>query len=226
MKKWEVKPDMYYKQSEVELIFNAVDSQYFRELNKPRCGKAKTWKTYRMLTYFSFLTGLRAIEMTRVKVKDIDLRTNQLLVHSAKKQRESNDVIWIEDRLIPVLKDYIKDRSPDSYLFGDTKQLTTSCLQKSFKQILELVKSSVNTVRSLHATRHSYASYYYRKTLDLRATQLQLRHESPNMTAKYAVPMPEDMERYSQMETYKNIPTSVKTKENNVVMPDFKRAIA
>ena len=45
---------------------------------------------------------------------------------------------------------------------------------------------------SIHSLRHSWGTYLYQKTKDLRLVQKELRHRSPQTTAVYADVTPEE----------------------------------
>lgn len=213
-------------QEDILILLNAVDAEYLRELNKPRGGKSKTWAFRRLLLHTAFNTGLRGIELTRIKVKDIDLGNGQLLVHSAKKRHAKNDIIWLEDGLIPILTMSIKGKCKDNYLFGDDKQLSTSCLQRAFKECLKLCKNNALTTKTLHSTRHSYGTYYYNKTKDARAVQLQMRLDSIAMVSVYCQPTPEKMRQYASETIYQETPSNTNNQANNVVKHNFGIATA
>jgi len=93
----------------------------------------------------------------------------------------------IHDGLKENLNRYISewDLKPSDYLFNiKGRQYSKMALQKAFKKCCEL--SGLSSRFSIHSTRHSYASYVYGKTHDLRMLQGLLGHSNIQTTRVYA----------------------------------------
>jgi site-specific recombinase XerD len=64
------------------------------------------------------------------------------------------------------------------------KAYSTRTLQYAFK--VSLKEARLPKYYSIHASRHSYGTYLYQKTKDLRLVQKQLGHSSITTTTVYA----------------------------------------
>ncbi len=89
------------------------------------------------------------------------------------------------------------DESTDSsaYLLMSShgKPYSTRTLQYAFK--VSLKEAGLPQYYSIHACRHSYGTYLYQKTKNLRLVQKQLGHSSITTTTVYAdVPLEETLE--------------------------------
>jgi len=84
---------------------------------------------------------------------------------------------------------------PEDFLFVSERgeKFTTRGLQFLFKRAAE--RAGLPSHFSIHACRHSYGTYLYQKTKDLRLVQDQLGHSSPVVTQVYSHITPEERVR-------------------------------
>jgi integrase/recombinase XerD len=146
-----------------------------------------------------FTTGARVAEICNVKIKDLDLQKKEpkILIHGKGGKKRW---VYISQSLRKHLLEYHvwKKKSvdepvePDDYLFQSERggQFATRSLQSMFEIA---VKGAGLPKYSIHACRHSFGTYLYQKTKDLRMVQKQLGHVSIATTQVYADVTPEEM---------------------------------
>lgn len=149
-------------------------------------------------------SGLRLCEVAHIK-RD-DLQHGQLRVIRRKKRQLYPSSIDIKPALWKLLNEWAEMH--DGYLWpGNAKPCVIQRSKKGVPQPPESVCAgghlSLRTVqnrwaltiaeaglklpgRGIHSTRHHFATELYRKTRDLRATQVALAHSSSTITEKYA----------------------------------------
>ena len=83
------------------------------------------------------------------------------------------------------------DMYEDAYLFPSRngKPYTLNGIQKRFKAVAK--EAGLRSYYSIHACRHSYGTYLYEKTRDLRLVQKMLGHVNITTTQIYADVTPE-----------------------------------
>lgn len=158
-----------------------------RELNeildrwKPQTLKELRDKAIVELLYSS---GLRASEIGRLKVGDIDFERAEVKVYG-KGGREA--LVPVGSRAIEVLKQYIERAGlgKEDYLFTNRKGQPISrsivwyIVRRSFERIAAL--SSVHP----HLLRHSFATHLLNRGADIRTVQALLRHKTLKTTQIY-----------------------------------------
>jgi integrase len=85
---------------------------------------------------------------------------------------------------VAVRPSFNSDRSLYNLLY------TTRALQMMFKDAAN--RAQLPAHYSIHGLRHSWGTYLYQKTKNLRLVQKELRHRSPQTTAVYADVTPEE----------------------------------
>jgi integrase len=148
-------------------------------------------------------TGLRLSEAAHIKSSDLE--HGQLKVVRRKKRRLCTSTVDIKPALWDLLKEW--SQMFDGYLFpGSSKPCIINRSKKGVPQPPEQVCGgghlSLRTVqnrwaltlaeaglkvpgRGIHTTRHHFATEFYKKTRDLRATQVALAHSSSTITEVY-----------------------------------------
>lgn len=144
-------------------------------------------------------TGLRVSEISEVRIKDLTLSgpEPQLIARNGKGGKPRT--VTFPQELSRHLRDFIswkrrteEPTSPEDYLFVTERRrkFTTRALQLLFKRAAK--KAGLPSHLSIHACRHSYGTYLYQRTKDLRLVQEQLGHSSPTVTQVYSHIPPED----------------------------------
>ena len=145
--------------------------------------------TYRKITMIKLLlskeTGLRPIELCRLKVKDIDLIKKQIYPTTAK--RGNPRILKINMKLKILIKNHIirQNLKPNDKLFkGDATNYGKS--YRRYRKILakNLKRPDLNTVK-LYDFRHYFATKLYAKTRDILYVKQQLGHKRLDTTLIY-----------------------------------------
>jgi len=127
----------------------------------------------KILLELIYYCGLRVSEALNVSVDDIDFKESIVKVMKGKGNKQ---------RLVPIPKPLMIDLKAwmsleniiENKLFNIKRQ-----------QAFNIVKKLDHTIHP-HTLRHSYATYVYGKTKDLKGVQDLLGHESMNTTSIYA----------------------------------------
>jgi integrase/recombinase XerD len=137
--------------------------------------------------------GLRAGEVVRLKVGDIDSAQEIIRIVQAKGRKDRNVMLPLD--ILDLLRDWWKERpicqdkdvpAPERMLFPgySGKHLSTRQLSRLF---LETAKAAAITKPvTLHTLRHSFATHLLERGVDIRVIQALLGHSKLTTTARYA----------------------------------------
>lgn len=135
---------------------------------------------------FVFLcTGLRRGEQAALKRKNINFEKNEIYIDDAvefivnqpnlkgkPKSDASIDTVPILDILKPKLQELCKDLEPEEFVFGKTKPLTKTQIDKGLKKYCKTIGHTFTG----HQLRHAYAKLLYKAGVDPKTMQRLLRH--------------------------------------------------
>jgi integrase len=131
-------------------------------------------------------TGLRPVELTRLKLKDIDLTKGAIYPETAK--GGSPRVLKLKNAALNMLNKYIAKRNikPNDYVFGTWH---SDNYGKSFryhrnKTAEKLQDLSIKSIR-LYDLRHFFATMLYHKTKDILFVKQQMGHRKIETTLVY-----------------------------------------
>lgn len=149
-----------------------------------------------LLIALGIANGLRTIEMTRLKVSDMqeELYHNVLMIEGKGSQNREKESVIIRDEISIMLKHYISltGAKDDDYIFtslsnngrSENKPLTTSAVRYAIKKRFKAVGIE-DIMKTSHSLRHTHAH----KLLDIGASpldiQTSLRHKSFSSTEIY-----------------------------------------
>ena len=186
----------YLSREEVKRLQKAVEDKALADLARGR----ETWVKNWAIINFTLHTGLRVNEVANLKIRDLDLNPKMPTVLVNGKGGKSGTV-HLDDKIRRHLKRYLEWRvksraeklDDDHHLFFSKqgKKISPRALQHIFKRAVEI--SGLPSYYSFHSMRHSYGTYLYEKTMDLRFVQKQLRHSKISTTQIYADITPEGM---------------------------------
>jgi site-specific recombinase XerD len=133
-----------------------------------------------------------------LKTKDLGLGKKEPMIHVRNGKGKKTRYVNISQELRKHLKEFLAwkkragdDISEDGYLFPsrDGKPYTLNGIQKRFKAVAK--EAGLRLSYSIHACRHSYGTYLYERTRDLRLVQKMLGHAKIATTQIYADVTPE-----------------------------------
>jgi integrase/recombinase XerD len=139
---------------------------------------------YQVCLHTIYACGLRLLEGTRLRVKDID--SERKMIHVVEGKGGKDRYVPLPDHTLRLLRHlWLTHRNPD-WMFparNGLEAMDASALQKAFQAALR--ESDVHKDASIHTLRHSYATHLLEAGVDLRIIQSYLGHASPATTAIY-----------------------------------------
>ena len=131
-------------------------------------------------------TGLRPVELTRLKLKDIDLTKGAIYPETAK--GGSPRVLKLKNATLNMLNKYIAKRNfkPNDYIFGtwNSDNYGKSFRYHRNKTAEKLQDFSIKSIR-LYDLRHFFATMLYHKTKDILFVKQQMGHRKIETTLVY-----------------------------------------
>jgi integrase/recombinase XerD len=152
--------------------------EVFRAFSSTRNLKHKTV----LMTLYS--TGVRASELMRLRVDDIDSKRMLIRVHQGKGRKDR--YVPLSPSLLTVLRTYWKKYRPKDALFASPRgggALSKSAVWKVCATAR--MKAKISKPVSPHTFRHTFATHLLEAGTDLRTIQLILGHGSLRTTAVY-----------------------------------------
>lgn len=201
--KWELKRERYMSRDEVLLLRRTCEDRAAADKAKGRVSGLRAWA----IIDFASQTGLRVSEIAAVRIDDLQLKGRQPCVwvvggkgrKDSAGRRADREPVSLPRRLVTHLREFIdfKQQIGEGTAGSDTlfvskrgAPYSVRALQKMFKEACR--RAGLPEYYSIHALRHSWGTYLYAKTKNLRLVQKELRHRSPQTTAIYADVTPEE----------------------------------
>jgi integrase/recombinase XerD len=137
--------------------------------------------------------GMRAGEVVRLKVGDIDSAQKIIRIVQAKGRKDRN--VMLPADILGLLREWWKERltgqdkgvpAPERVLFPGYrgKHLSARQLSRLFKQTAR--EAGITKPVTLHTLRHSFATHLLERGVDIRVIQALLGHSKLTTTARYA----------------------------------------
>jgi len=137
--------------------------------------------------------GMRAGEVVRLKVGDIDSAQNIIRIVQAKGRKDRN--VMLPSDILGLLREWWTQRptgqdknvpGPERILFPGyrNKHLSTRQISRLFKQTA--LEAGITKPVTLHTLRHSFATHLLERGVDIRVIQALLGHSKLTTTARYA----------------------------------------
>ncbi len=137
--------------------------------------------------------GMRAGEVVRLKVGDIDSAQNIIRIVQAKGRKDRN--VMLPTDILGLLRDWWKERptgqdknvpGPERVLFPGYRgrHLSSRQISRLFKKAARA--AAITKPVTLHTLRHSFATHLLERGVDIRVIQALLGHTKLTTTARYA----------------------------------------
>ncbi len=145
----------------------------------------------RIMISLLYSSGLRVSELVKLKPQDMRFEEN---IGWARSGKGSKDRMFILSQTIAdEIKDYLKKRTANQYVFSQDKPLTTRNVQKIVKNLR--TKANIQKKVTPHTLRHSFATHLLEEGTDIRLIQTLLGHSSLNTTQLYTHVSTEQLKR-------------------------------
>jgi len=140
-----------------------------------------------------YATGIRATELIRLKLSDVNIPLAFIQCDDGKKQRiipigkicKLSLMNYIEDVRCVLIKDDVTFNDPDTPLFVNSRG--TKLSRQGFWKIIKGYGDAINPEKDIspHVLRHSFACHLIQNGADLRSVQEMMGHESIISTQIY-----------------------------------------
>lgn len=187
-RKWSLDRQKFLAEPEVKKLKRVVQDKAIADMKKGRT----TWPRFWMVIDLAVSAGMRVSEIANLKIGQLHLNPREPRLHVTGKGEKARD-IFISKELMKHLSEYLLWKRLLGESMGEEEALlwsshgkpyTTRALQYAFKVALR--EAGLPSSYSIHACRHSYGTYLYQKTKNLRLVQKQLGHSSITTTTVYA----------------------------------------
>ncbi len=145
--------------------------------------KKNVGKRDKLILHLLYSTGIRLGEMLKIKVEDINLENNTIMI---KGKGGKTRTVVILDKLIgngtsELLQEWINSKEQDDFLFKDLSPRAVQMAVKLYAQ-----KAGIKKHVTPHKLRHSFATRLISEGVRTEAVQKLLGHESITTTQIYA----------------------------------------
>lgn len=158
---------MVLSKSEIQGILNSIDNLKH--------------KTILMTTYAA---GLRVSEVAKLKVVDIDSKTNQIYVFMGKGKKDR--YCLLSKRNLEILRKYYEEYRPTDWLFTGKypdKHISHRTIQSIFEKARK--KAGIKKKATVHTLRHSFATHLLEDGADIFQIKQLLGHSNIKTTSIY-----------------------------------------
>jgi len=148
----------------------------------------------RVMLSLAYGCGLRAGEVVRLKVGDIDSPQEIIRIVQAKGHKDRN--VMLPSGILGLLREWWKERptgqdkdvpAPARVLFPGYRGKHHLSARQLSRLFLETAKAAaISKPVTLHTLRHSFATHLLERGVDIRVIQALLRHSKLTTTARYA----------------------------------------
>jgi integrase/recombinase XerD len=155
----------------------------------------------RVMLSLAYGCGMRACEVVRLRVGDIDGEQEIIRIVQSKGRKDRN--VMLPSDILGLLRDWWKERptsqdhgvaGPDRVIFPGYNGKHLSCWKHASgvtRQISRLFKQAAKAAGitkpvTLHTLRHSFATHLLERGVDIRVIQALLGHTKLTTTARYA----------------------------------------
>ena len=149
-----------------------------------RLFEAVTNLKHRAMLMTAYAAGLRASEVTHLRVGDIDGQRMVLRVEQSKGRQDR--YVMLSRKLRVVLREYWKAYRTTHWLFAGqnpAQPLTRASVHKVFRKAK--IKAGIAKRATVHTLRHSFATHLLESGVNIRKIQLLLGHRSLRSTQIY-----------------------------------------
>ncbi len=143
-----------------------------------------------MIIDLALSTGLRVSEISNLKEQDLFIGNGEFELIVTRGKGNKRRTVYFDPSLKAHMKKYLawkhSNGKAGQYLFFSkhNPRMCVESLERVFNKLRDF--AGLPPHFTFHCQRHSYATWLYCKTKDLRLVQKQLGHSSPIITSLYA----------------------------------------
>ncbi len=149
-----------------------------------RLFKAPQRLKQRVLLSLIYSAGLRASEVCKPSINDVDFDRRQIHIRESKNNKSR--YVVLSGYIAKGLRQYIKGAKPKGFLFNGRQKgdpMGHSAVQQSFR--LAMQKSGIQKDACVHTLRHSFATHLLGQGVDIVTIKEQLGHAHIQTTMVY-----------------------------------------
>jgi integrase/recombinase XerD len=146
--------------------------------------EAVTNLKHRSMLMTAYAAGLRASEVTHLRVGDIDGQRMVVRVEQSKGRQDR--YVMLSHKLLVILREYWRAYRTTHWLFAGqnpAQPLTRASVHKVFRKAK--IKAGIAKRATVHTLRHSFATHLLESGVNIRTIQLLLGHRSLRSTQIY-----------------------------------------
>jgi len=169
-----------------------VTKQIRKTIDNARPKQKAEYLQLEFFIQFIYYSLARPNEILSLKVRQIDLSQNRLMIKGSESKNKKSEYIPLNDVLrLAVVKSGVLAHGPDEYVFGrqgtpGPQPRGSNFFWRRHKRMLEQTGLlEVNPNFTLYSYKHSGAVSLYRATKDIKLVQRQCRHSSSTQTDTY-----------------------------------------
>ncbi|MDR5589939.1 tyrosine-type recombinase/integrase [Christiangramia sp. SM2212] len=138
---------------------------------------------HRCILALMYSSGLRIGELLSLKLQEIDIDRQQILVRQSKGRKDR--YVMLAESFLPLFYNYLQTYQPKIYFVEGINggQYTASGIRNFLKESVH--RARIRKRVSPHTLRHSYATHMLENGIDLRYIQELLGHSRPETTMIY-----------------------------------------
>lgn len=138
---------------------------------------------HRTLLALAYAAGLRVGEVVRLRVRDIDLVSNVVMIHQGKGRKDR--LTLLSPKLLPDLDRHLSFKNPGDFVFVSERggRLTEATARAVFSQAI--ARAGIKKHATFHSLRHSFATHLLENGTDVRYVQALLGHANIRTTERY-----------------------------------------
>jgi integrase/recombinase XerD len=138
-----------------------------------------------LMVSLMYSSGLRVSEVVRLRICDIDIGEQSIIVRQGKGKKDRLTII--SDRQQALITEYSEGKNGTAFLFPSGQHGGQALAVRSLQQIVKraLVNAGILRKASAHSLRHSFATHLLENGTDIRHIQKMLGHEHIRTTQIY-----------------------------------------
>ena len=138
---------------------------------------------HKCILYLLYSTGVRCEELINLRVEDIKLDNNIILINKGK--GEKSRIVSLSEKVKKLILVYLQKEKPYIYLFEGQRggRYSASSVQRVVKNAV--LKAGIDKRVTPHMLRHSFATHLHDTGMDIRNIQKLLGHSSTKTTEIY-----------------------------------------